>query len=222
MKNFDLNLLQKMHISTEVTKLNGNKNDFEGIFNIIPCFNLPVGITCREDCTCRDKCYAKRGNFRFENVKRSLMNNLKAWRELPHEIFEMKIISFAQMSKFFRWHSSGDIPDEEYVDSMYKIADSCRKTRFLCFTKKDELVNEYISKYGKPKNLQILLSAWGDFIPDNPHNLPMAYIRLKSGEGADKIPKTAYECPGNCATCTLKRKHCWNLKPGEAVVFNQH
>ena len=36
------------------------------------------------------------------------------------------------------------------------------------------------------------------------------------------IPENAFECPGFCGDCVLGEKCCFKMKPGEAVVFNEH
>lgn len=58
-------------------------------------------------------------------------------------------------------------------------------------------------------------------MPYNPHNLPMAYVRLKNGNCVE-IPTHCYECPKFCGDCVMQEHSCWDLKPGEAVAFNEH
>ena len=65
-----------------------------------------------------------------------------------------------------------------------------------------------------------VLSAWGDFKPDNPHNLPVAYIRFK--KVSTDIPADARRCPSYCGDCVATGMSCWDLKRGESVVFNEH
>ena len=126
-------------------------------------------------------------------------------------------------SRFFRYHSSGDIPDEAYLDMMVRVAGVCRKTSFLCFTKKYELVDEWIRSHGDlPENLSMVYSAWGDFVPENPFHLPTAYIRFRKEETL--IPENAMQCSGYCGACVTSGKSCWDLRrgTGDCVVFNQH
>ena len=155
----------------------------------IPALNLPAGITCRADAPCTKKCYACKGRFLFQNVKESCMRNLRIWQEDPLR-FEKEVAGIARFAQYFRWHSSGDI------------------------------VNAYLNAGNLlPENLSIVYSAWGDFIPENPHNLPMAYVRFKKGECV--IPEYAMECTGYCGEC-VSGKSCWSMGKGEAVVFNEH
>lgn len=187
----------------------------------IPSINLPPIVTCRPDAPCKSTCYACNGRFRFKNVKQTLVQNLEEWKSDPGKYMQ-SVIDACTNVRFFRWHSAGDIPDEFYLSMMYLVAKMQPEVHFLCFTKKHEMVNLYVSKYGKPKNLNIIFSAWGDFVPENPHNFPMAYVLLESGEGEDRIPARAVPCSGSCNECIKDEMNCWKLKPGMCVVFKQH
>jgi len=99
--------------------------------------------------------------------------------------------------------------------------DSFQRRRFLAFTKKYELIDDYINSHGSlPENLIIVLSAWGEFKPANPHNLPVAYIRFK--KETTGIPADARPCPSYCGDCVATGMSCWDLKRRESVVFNEH
>ena len=105
---------------------------------------------------------------------------------------------------------------------MVSVSEEVPGTRFLAFTKKDGLVNEYLDAHPMwPGNLVIALSAWGDnFKLDNPHNLPVAYIRFKNSKCT--IPAGARQCPKFCGDCVFSRASCWDLGQGESVVFDEH
>lgn len=203
-------VLERVHISHDISKLGKD----------IPTVSLPAIVTCREGCVCRKGCYACKGRFLFPSVKKSLANNLAAWQAAP-EVFESDVIYEASLVSHWRWHSSGDIPDLPYLEMMVRAALRRPDTRFLAFSKKYELVNGYLDEHAPfPKNLKVFLSAWGSFIPPNPHNLPMAYVRLK---GVDCfIPEDAMECQGYCGECADTGHSCWDLENGQSVVFNQH
>ena len=190
---------------------------------LIPSVNLPPIITCRKNCPCADVCYALKGRYRFQNVKERHLHNYDAYLENPDEYFSAikKCINNGLISySYFRWHAAGDIVDERYFDGMVSVAKELPLTSFLAFTKKFELVNNYIKTKGTiPSNLRIVFSAWGDsFQIENPYNLPVAYVRFKDEKLNTGIPCTASECSGDCTTCL----QCWNIKDGESVVFNKH
>ena len=204
-----------VQISTSVSKLGES----------IPTVNLPPIITCRPDAPggkCAKEgggCYAMRGHFTLPRIKNRLMENLKAYRENPKLFFEMLAHAFDNY-KYARYFSSGDIVDEQFLKGMCWVARKCKTTKFLCFTKKYELVNKYIEDgHVIPKNLKIVFSAWRDFVPENPYNLPMTFVRFPGKvESNNLIPEKTFKCKGSCATC----KKCWELKKGEVVEFKKH
>lgn len=198
------------HISTSNSKLGS-----------IPSINLPPIVTCRPDAPCKQNCYACKGRFCFRNVKKTLELNHAEWKNSPKE-YAKSVIDACANVRFFRWHSAGDIPDADYLKMMCWVANLCPEVHFLCFTKKYELVDSYAAAHGIPKNLNIVYSAWGNLIPENPHHFPTAYVRLKSGEGAEHIPASAIQCSGYCEKCIRNDMNCWRLMPGMSVVFNQH
>ena len=179
--------------------------------------NLPPVVTCRKDAPCFKGCYACKGNWLFPNVKNSLNQNLEAYKGNPDLFFE-SIVTQTALVRFCRWHSSGDIVDMQYFEGMCKVARKNKDTHYLCFTKKHEIINEFLSK-GKriPKNLSIVFSAWSNWIPENPYDLPMTYVYGKEFNN-ELIPKDAIPCGGKCETCQA----CWTLKKGQHVYFLKH
>lgn len=189
----------------------------------IPSVNLPAGLTCRADAPCQKGCYAKKGNWLYKNVQASLLNNLKIYNQSPKEYFDSIIEQLGGddiVYKFFRWHSSGDIINNEYLLGVIRVAESLPETKFLCFTKKFWLVNNYLKEGNKiPENLHIVFSAWDNtFEVPNPYNLPVTYVDFKNKERNADIPEYAIPCIGDCQHC----KSCWSLQPGQSVVFHQH
>ena len=179
--------------------------------------NLPPVVTCRSDAPCFKGCYACKGNWLFPNVKNSLQQNLEAYKN-NHTLFFESIAAQTALVRFCRWHSSGDIVDMQYFEGMCKVARKNKDTHYLCFTKKYEIINEFLSK-GKriPKNLSIVFSAWSNWIPENPYNLPMTYVYGKEFNN-ELIPKDAIPCGGKCENCQA----CWTLKKGQHVYFLKH
>ena len=205
-------ITEHVHISRQNTKLGA----------YIPSVNMPPVQTCRADAPCVNLCYARKGRFRFPNVKNKAETNLQIWQESP-SLFEAEICIAAYHTRFFRWHSSGDIPDERYFEMMVKVANMLSTTKFLCFTKKYELVNQYLSSGTSiPDNLTIVFSAWGDFVPHNPFHLPVAYVQFSNSQNDPRIPPDAKPCQNYCGECVMSGCSCWDLKTGESVVFKEH
>ena len=187
----------------------------------IPSINLPPVVTCRPNAPCIHGCYALRGHFRYDAVKNRLAENLAAYKENPKLFFDM-IAEQTKLARFCRWHSSGDIVDINYLAGMCKVARKNKGVKYLCFTKKYELVNQYLDEGHKiPSNLRIVFSCWKDFVPENPYNIPTTWVYFpKKGENEFNhlIPEDAIPCSGKCYAC----QSCWQLKKGQSVVFKKH
>lgn len=196
-------------ITTVNTKLGGS----------IAQLNMPYIYSCRTDAPCFKDCYCSHGSMRFDNVRKSHMEKFEMYKTDPVAFFnqisyELTMTPF----KYFRWHASGDIVDEQYLDLMCKLARKHRETHFLCYTKKYELVNDYFCNHRKPGNLVICLSNWGSWKVNNLHNFPESYVDF--GNGNDDIPEFAYPCSGNCGEC--EGTHCWHMRKGDSVYFHKH
>lgn len=190
---------------------------------LIPSINLPPILTCRTSCPCAKDCYALKGRFRFPNVRESMRNNLDIYESDPDFYFKSiryEIDNKTVSHKYFRWHAAGDIVDEKYFDGMIKLANELSATRFLAFTKKYDIINNYVKLGGIiPSNLNIVFSAWGSALKvDNPYNFPVAYVMFHDEMLTGYIPEEAEKCFGDCTNC-LK---CWNIKRGQSVVFSKH
>lgn len=190
--------------------------------NHIAQVNMPYIVSCDKNLPCYKDCYCSKGNMNYDNVKKSHMNKYKLYLNNPEGFFNM-IDSELHMTpyRYFRWHSSGDIVDEQYLDLMCKLARKHKQTNFLCFTKKYDLVNRYLNHHKKPKNLVLCLSNWGNWIADNPHNLPTSWVAF-GDERDENIPVDANECSGHCETCINTSEHCWKMRNGESVTFHKH
>lgn len=190
----------------------------------IPSLNIPPVLTCRRDAPCSSLCYARKGTFNYKNVVKSHMDNYIAYNEDQKGFFKeinKTLNNDVVIYKYFRWHMSGDIVDMKYLYGMIELAKKNKKTKFLAFTKKFDLVNMYLEVVDEelPKNLKIVFSAWDkDFKVDNPHNLPISYVNFKNKVLNPSIPENAKKCSGDCSNCRI----CWNLKNGESTVFDQH
>lgn len=208
-------------LATKSNEINmSNKNSKTGI----ACLNLAFPVcTCRNDAPCKATCYANKGCQRIAKVQAAYYRNLRLYYENPDSFFEQVYykIKFSGLPKV-RWFDSGDIADAEFLNRM---VDLCKKTpnvRHMCFTKKYELVNEYIDDHGEfPDNLNIMFSAWDKMweVP-NPHNLGIAYVDFNEKRLNPEFPENAFVCPGRESTCSACGV-CWS-KRLNAVVFKQH
>ena len=108
----------------------------------IPSVSLPAIKTCRS-CACNEKCYAHRLERLRPSVRNAYQNNLEVLLNEP-DTYWREVEASIMMSRFFRFHVSGDIPDGEYLEKMVEIAGGNPHCQILCFTKRYEVVNAFI------------------------------------------------------------------------------
>lgn len=204
--------------SNEISMANRNKKTG------IACLNLAFPrCTCRADAPCKQLCYAGKGAQKIANVQAAYSRNFRIYTEDPEGFFEQMYykIKFSGLSKV-RLFDSGDFPDMNFI---HRLIDLCNKTpqvKYMAFTKRYELINEYIVCNGPlPDNLNIIFSAWDKLwnVP-NPFNLGVAYIDFDDKRLNPDIPNNAFICPAKEMTCSACGV-CWN-KNVKSVVFKQH
>lgn len=185
----------------------------------IPSVSLPSIKTCR-NCACQEKCYAQKLERLRPSVRNAYQHNLEVWLKDP-ETYWREVEASIMMSRFFRFHVSGDIPSFKYLINMVAIAKRQPHCEVLCFTKKYNLVNEFIEQGGElPSNLHMIFSGWVGLEMANPFSLPEAHVRYR--DGSTTAREDAIECSGNCTECALTEGGCWNLQKGQQVIFNEH
>ena len=186
----------------------------------IPSVSLPAGVTCRGDCACIKKCYARKIERIRKTVRESYRQNLKVLQE-DTETYWREVEASIMTSRFFRFHVSGDIPDKPYFLHMVEVSGRNPHCEVLCFTKKYEIVNWYLERGGTiPKNLHIIFSGWVGLKMVNPFNLPEAHVKYRDGTTTARFD--AVPCGGNCTDCAITEGGCWALKNGEQVMFYEH
>jgi hypothetical protein len=156
-------------------------------------------------------------------VQAAYYRNFRIYNDNPDNFFEQVYykIKFAKLPKV-RWFDSGDIPEYDFFVRMVELCKKTPDVKHMAFTKKYEIVNEYIDKNGKlPDNLNVVFSAWHKLwnVP-NPHGLAVAYVDFNDKSLNPDIPENAFVCPGRESTCSACGA-CWSKKL-KAVVFKQH
>lgn len=185
----------------------------------ISSVSLPAVTTCGK-VPCAKECYGKKIERLRPNVRNAYKNNLEILTKDPETYFR-EVEAAIMVSRFFRWHVSGDIPSKDYLRKMIEIARRNKHCEMLCFTKRYDYVNEVIeSGVEIPGNLHIIFSAWRGLTMQNPHSLPEAHVKYK--DGFTTASADAHVCGGNCTECGVTDSGCWVLKKGEQVVFNEH
>lgn len=184
---------------------------------------LPV-LTCPARCmgTCGDKCYAKKLAVLRPTVARAYARNTAAARYAPHAFFKAVKLAMAK-AEHFRFHVSGDIPNPEYFREVVRSCASAPHCQVLMFTKRYEIVNDYIDKFGPlPANLHCLFSGWLNLHPTegghNPHRFPETQVYAKDGD----IRPEWTPCGGNCLDCAVHDGGCWSARHGDTIAFKIH
>lgn len=186
----------------------------------IPSVSLPAGDTCRSDCECGIKCYTKKIERLRPSVRAAYKKNYELLKSDP-DTYWREVEASVMMSRFFRFHVSGDIVDEDYLKKMIEIADRNRHCEILCFTKRYDIVNRCLdSGVFAPQNLHLVFSAWRNLQMENPYHLPVAHVRYR--DGTTTASAAAVRCRGNCTECATTDGGCWSLQNGQEVVFDEH
>lgn len=195
-------------------KLNISKGNTK--MGLIPSVSLPTNV-CDKSLPCYKNCYAKKAERMYSAVRNAYNNNLELFLKAPEE-FEKQLLENIPCFGMFRWFVSGDILNIQFLQMMVRIAKKAKNVKFLAFTKKYAIVNEYIGNNGKiPSNLRIVFSGWKGLEMNNPYHFPVAWMR-DIYDLDERIPKSAMECGGNCSRCGK----CWELKKRQHVYFNKH
>jgi len=185
----------------------------------IPSVSLPPVITCPKNAPCAKKCYALKLCKLRPSVRNAYQNNLDILNEDWGEYWRQ--VNFAvSMTRYFRFHVAGDIPNAAYFKEMVITARNNPHTQILAFTKQYAIVNHYIDTFGElPANLHLIFSEWGDdWKVPNPHNLPTSTVIFKGNTPRDDWKV----CGGNCTECACRGVGCWELKKGETIAFYEH
>lgn len=202
--------MNELHISNGNSKLGKIMN-----ISLPPVVTCPAGVPCAGD-----GCYALKIYRRFKNCKEAWDENLELWQNDPQS-FEEQLSLACKMTRYFRWHVSGDIPTVEYFEMMIRVALDNPKCDFLAFTKQFDMVNDWVRTHSMddiPSNLHILFSGWYDMYVPNPYGFATTEVY----DPGDNVPDDWYICGGNCSTCACVGVGCWQVKPGETIAFEKH
>ena len=186
----------------------------------VPSVSLIPVVDCGNCASCSRLCYDLRNDCIYNGViSARAKNSAIARTQLDRYFLEIKIACGA--FRFFRWHIGGDILSAAYLQGMIETAFACPHCNFLAFTKRFDLVNEFIAAGGViPSNLQLIFSAWPGMALENPYNFPVSSPLFADGSHA--AGPLAVDCPGDCSRCAVMGSGCWTLKPGEGVKFAAH
>lgn len=181
-------------ISKQIHIVEGNKK-----IGKTPNISLTPIRSCINCEACKDSCYAHYFYRRYKTARTAWNTNLRILQGNSESYFsQIRRYLLKKSPEYFRWHVSGDILDQSYLDNMKIIASDYFFTKFLVFTK-----NYSLDFFDIPENLSIVISVWpGVDIPDL--DLPLAFINRKDENRA----KNYIVCNDDCESCRV----CWYLK----------
>ena len=126
----------------------------------LPAKRCQVGsVLHRIDNTVCSKCYALKGNYRFDNIQEGLE---RRWRSLtdPRWVEALTFMIRHRQCEYFRWHDSGDIQSLDHLEKIADVAVRCSTTRFWIPTREKDYVTAFLRKHGAfPKNLMVRVSG---------------------------------------------------------------
>lgn len=124
----------------------------------IPSVSLPPVVTCATGCKCAKKCYAAKLCRIYPSVRKAYQRNLDILNGNDLDYW-YQVNQAVRMSKYFRFHVSGDIVDSHYFNWMVTTAENNPGSVLLAFTKQYDIVNHAIeSGITIPDNLKIIFS----------------------------------------------------------------
>ena len=135
-------------------------------------FSLPMVKSCPGAGSCKAICYYRKFYRMYPNVSKSHQNNLSLtklpqwWIPAISEIDKRKI-------KVLRWHDSGDIYSQNYLNDLYIIALNTSDTKHYFYTKSLHLDFTEISQL---PNVYIIQSFGGKY--DHLINLSLPHSRV--------------------------------------------
>ncbi len=162
------------------------------------------------------KCYAKRGNYRWNNVKAAQQRRLNNWLNDRQEWIKT-MTSVIAKQEYFRWFDSGDLQSLDMLKDIVEVAKATPNTMHWLQTQERKIVKRYIKDNDVPDNLIIRVSAV---------HIDQAIVQSPTGY-ASTVSKAeslgcAFMCPskhnGNkCGDC----RACWD-KSISLVAYIYH
>ena len=162
----------------------------------------------QQDNTTCSGCYALKGCYVFPVVQAAQYRRLAAIRS-PLWVGAMALLINSKKSKWFRWHDSGDVQDEEHLLKIFAVAKLTPETRHWLPTR-EAWTSKYLSAV--PDNLTLRFSM--PMVDQAPAGAWANTSTVVSGKGRT--------CPApdqnnECKDC----RACWDLSV-KNVAYGKH
>lgn len=215
-------LLLRKEMMGNVDKLHVSISTGNSKLGAIPSVSLIPVLDCANCSACGHSCYDLRHDLIYKAGRIARVTNNLIYTCAPQRYFrEIKAWLTLNFPRAFRWHIGGGIKDVFYYHQMIHIAETFPDIKFLCFTKRFNLVNqEYAKGNIAPDNLRIIFSGWKGQKMPNPYGFPSAHPLFS--DGTTSAHDGAKLCTNNCTECLHEKRLCWTLGNNEEVIFPAH
>ena len=204
---------------SEANKITGglsNPSKMPGRAYNLSAFDCDMGSKLAEKpgSVCED-CYARKGRYRFKNVKAAQARRLNALNH-PSWVPAMVRLIDKQSPAYFRWHDSGDLQNLEHLMMICRIAELTPLTSHWLPTKEYGIVNEFLKTHNFPSNLIVRVSApFIDQLPKMPSGVLGSMVSSKMPIAPSHICPASTQ--GNvCGDC----RACWGQTP--IIAYPKH
>lgn len=165
---------------------------------------IPVKDCGKNSRYCSPKCYGVRNYRMYEATRRAWSANSEHFRNDPSAAcrqVESVLFQRREIPSMFRIHVAGDFLSQDHVDAWSALASRFPRTKFLAYTKMDDL-----DFSRRPANFELMASQW----PTAPILLIEGVTRNAWIAHDRRRPSTAFQCrydidKTTCDTC----KFCW-------------
>lgn len=208
-------------------------------------YSLPAGAACPTGSKLMKvpgsrchQCYALRGNYRFENVKRRLQARLESLKH-PRWVEAMTLLILDASrahrgcdkrrcdgggSRYFRWHDSGDLQGVWHLLRIFSVCAETPRVKHWLPTGEVRIVEE-AQRFPFPANLTVRMSApyvdsgmgvVGQKLVSTVHTSKSKARFLETwGQGAYVCP--AHDQGNRCGDC----RACWDRRVRH-VSYRKH
>lgn len=176
-------------------------------------------------------CYAKRGNYQYDDVQDCLEKRYQAIQnEHWAEAISFLINKRNPIKGQFRWFDSGDVQGHDHLVKIINVCNHTQQVKHWLPTQEHELIVEHVlAGWEIPENLTIRLSArkLGGKPPSEVANYLNQFPNVKGYIGTSNVGRkkdweaNSGKCPsslnGNeCGSCTK----CWQAVPN--IMYKKH
>lgn len=188
----------------------------------MPCYSYSIpASSCKlgsilakiKGTTCSG-CYANTRAYTWPVVRNAMERRLNTLTS-PTWIDDMiKVISWKEKSKFFRWHDSGDLQGVWHLRNIVLVAIGLPDITFWLPTREASMIKAYLAEYGDfPVNLTVRVSATKIDSTIALLDLPTSGVSANM----EQVNCNAVKQNNECREC----RKCWS-KSVPNIVYKKH